>query len=168
VNFKNRMIAGSALLALWQGACAGPSGTTRPADSSPGKAPFAIPPDCERSQTGRYHHGRDPRYRYEAVDDGVRLMLSVSSPTGLQAGTSAPTIELERTPHGFEGQTRATGFNGEQKPCPLTFPTAVTACDAKGITLETAHTALVDEHCRLLPDSNGQAVEHRLERDDAP
>ena len=121
----------------------------------PPPPPIRVPPGCESSQAGEYHHAENPAFRYYGEDDGGTLSLAVvrARPDG---GTEppdagAPSIILQRTPQGFVGETRATGFTGSGVPCPVVFPTEVVTCADAGLTLRAAASTSIDEGCRTAP-----------------
>ncbi|MFP2931224.1 hypothetical protein ACLESO_39745 [Pyxidicoccus sp. 3LG] len=118
--------------------------------------PVRVPAGCESSQAGEYHHAENPAFRYHGEDDGGTLSLAVMR-AHADGGTEAPpdsgatTIVLQRTPNGFVGETRATGFAGSGTSCPVVFPTEVVACADAGITLRSASSTSIDEGCRPAP-----------------
>jgi hypothetical protein len=63
----------------------------------------------------------------------------------------AASIVLQRTPQGFVGETRATGFTGGGISCPVVFPTEVVTCADAGLTLRSAASTSIDEGCRPAP-----------------
>lgn len=114
-----------------------------------------IPPGCERDQTGEYHHVGNPAFRYLAQDDGRTMSLTLlhSLADGGVGGTpdaGAVTITVDRTPEGFVGETRATGFSAGT-PCPMKFPTEITACAPDSLTLRSVQKTSVDQACRPAP-----------------
>ena len=128
---------------------------------NPPPPPLRVPPGCESSQTGEYHHAENPAFRYHGQDDGGTLLLSVSRALA-DGGTDTPdagaaSILLQRTPHGFVGETRATGFAGSGTPCPVVFPTEVLSCADAGLTLRSVASTSIDEGCRPAP-SGGPTV----------
>lgn len=162
-------LAPVALLALLGPAC-GPK--ARPAVPGPGgEAPVRVPPGCEASLAGDYHHAEDATFRYRAEDDGRTLTLTLvravpgpagapdagtgggaAPDAGTAAGDGAPggiTVRLQRTPRGFLGETLATGFTASGRPCPVRFPTELVACEARGLTLTTAASAQLGEGCEV-------------------
>jgi hypothetical protein len=121
----------------------------------PPPPPIRVPPGCESSQAGEYFHAENPAFRYRGEDDGGTLSLTVSR-AHADGGTDAPdagaaSIVLQRTPNGFVGETRATGFAASGTPCPVTFPTEVVACAEAGLTLRSATSTSIDEGCRPAP-----------------
>lgn len=121
--------------------------------------PIHVPAGCEQSQAGEYHHAENPAFRYLGEDDGQTLTLAVVRARA-DGGVSDPesatvSIVVTRTPDGFVGETRATGFNAAGTPCPVAFPTEVTACDAQGLTLRSVASLTLGEDCR--PASGGPA-----------
>lgn len=121
-----------------------------------GPPPVNVPPGCERSLTGEYHHVGNPAFRYLAEDDGRVLTLTLvraraDGGVGAAPGTGAITLVLTRTPQGFVGETRATGFSVGGTPCPVRFPTELTACAADTLTLRTVESTPLDEACRPPP-----------------
>ncbi len=120
--------------------------------------PVRIPPGCERSQAGEYHHVGNPAFRYLAEDDGRTLSLTVvrsraDGGVGGSPDAGAISVVLARTPRGFVGETRATGFNAAGSPCPARFPTEVTACANDSLRLRTVASTALDEAC--LPPPSG-------------
>ncbi|WP_224244078.1 hypothetical protein [Hyalangium gracile] len=114
-----------------------------------------VPPGCEQSQAGEYHHVGNPAFRYLAEDDGRILSLSLlhTRPDGGVGATpdgGAVTIVLGRTPEGFVGSTHATGFSAGT-PCPVKFPTEVTACGRETLTLRSVWKTSINEACRPPP-----------------
>jgi len=127
-----------------------PTVETRP----PPAPPIRVPAGCESSQAGEYRHADNPAFRYHGEDDGGTLSLAVvRARADGDAGTEPPesstaSIVLERTPGGFVGETRATGFTGSGAPCPVAFPTELVACDDAGLTLRAVASTSIDEGCR--------------------
>ncbi|MCP3061853.1 hypothetical protein LXT21_24010 [Myxococcus sp. K38C18041901] len=121
---------------------------------SPPPPPIRVPPGCEGSQAGEYHHEENPAFRYRGEEDGGTLTLAVvRALTDTDAGTpandsSGASIVLQRTPGGFVGETRATGFTGSGAPCPVAFPTELVACDDAGLTLRAVASTSIDEGCQ--------------------
>ncbi|MCE9667413.1 hypothetical protein LY474_06255 [Myxococcus stipitatus] len=125
-----------------------PTTETRP----PPPPPIRVPPGCEANQAGEYRHAENEAFRYHGEDDGGTLTLAVLRARA-DGGTESPdassaSIVLERTPAGFVGQTRATGFTGSGAPCPVSFPTEVVACDDAGLTLRSVASTSIDEGCQ--------------------
>jgi len=121
-----------------------------------GPPPVHVPPGCERSQAGEYHHVGNPAFRYLAEDDGHILTLTLvrtrrDGGVGAAPETGAITLVLARTPEGFVGQTHATGFSVAGTPCPVKFPTELTACGASTLTLRSVASTSLDEACRPPP-----------------
>ncbi len=121
-----------------------------------GPPPVNVPPGCERSQRGEYHHVGNPAFRYLAEDDGRVLTLTLvraraDGGVGAAPETGAITLVLTRTPEGFVGETRATGFSVGGTPCPVRFPTEITACAPETLTLRTVASTPLDEACRPPP-----------------
>lgn len=120
-----------------------------------GPPPVHVPPGCERSQAGEYHHVGNPAFRYLAEDDGRILSLHLlhTLPDGGVGGVpdaGTVMIVLARTPEGFVGSTHATGFSAGT-PCPVKFPTEVTACAPDALKLRSVWKTSVDEACRPPP-----------------
>jgi hypothetical protein len=120
--------------------------------------PVQVPPGCEQSQAGQYHHVGNPAFRYLGQDDG--RILSLALVRGLEDGgvegapdAGAVTLVLARTPEGFLGTTHATGFSVSGTPCPVKFPTQVTGCGAETLTLRTAQKTYLNEDCRPPPNA---------------
>jgi hypothetical protein len=91
-------------------------------------------------------------------DDGRTLSLTVVSSradggVGGSPDAGAINLVLSRTPQGFVGETRATGFNAAGSPCPARFPTEVTACADDSLRLRTVASTALDEAC--LPPPSG-------------
>jgi hypothetical protein len=124
-----------------------------------------VPPGCERNQAGEYHHAQNPAFRYLGEDDGGTLSLAVVrayADGGVEsADAGSVSIVLQRTPGGFVGETRATGFSGSGAPCPVAFPTEAVACTDAGLTLRSVSSTAIDEGCR--PAASG-APAVRLEQ----
>jgi hypothetical protein len=121
-----------------------------------GPPPVHVPPGCERSQQGEYHHVGNPAFRYLGVDDGRVLTLTLARTqadggVGAAPDAGAITLVLTRTPQGFVGETRATGFSVGGTPCPVRFPTEITACAPDTLTLRTVASTPLDEACRPPP-----------------
>jgi hypothetical protein len=121
-----------------------------------GPPPVHVPPGCELSQAGEYHHVGNPAFRYLAEDDGRTLTLALvrsrrDGGVGAAPEAGAITLVLTRTPEGFLGETHATGFSVAGTPCPVKFPTEVTACGAATLTLRTVASTSLDEACRPPP-----------------
>jgi hypothetical protein len=120
-----------------------------------GPPPVHVPPGCEQSQAGEYHHVGNPAFRYLAEDDGRTLSLTLvhaqaDGGVGGAPDAGAITIVVARTPEGFVGETHATGFR-EGTPCPMKFPTEITACAPATLTLRSVWKTAVDEACRPAP-----------------
>ncbi len=117
--------------------------------------PIRVPSGCEQNQAGEYHHAENPAFRYLGQDDGGTLTLAVvrASAEGEVGTPDAGTVSIvvARTPDGFVGETRATGFSATGTPCPVTFPTEVTACDSRSLTLKSAAGTTIGEDCRPAP-----------------
>jgi hypothetical protein len=132
-----------------------PKAPPRTEAQPPPAPPIRVPPGCESSQAGEYHHAQNPAFRYYGEDDGGTLSLAVvrarvdGGADAPDAGT--PSIVLQRTPEGFVGETRATGFTGSGAPCPVVFPTEAVACDTRGLTLRSAASTAIDEGCQAAP-----------------
>ena len=113
-----------------------------------------VPPGCETSQAGEYHHAGNPAFRYLAEDTGSTLSLTVRRPgeePGQEAGDGGGvSIVLQRTPEGFLGETRATVRAASGQDCPVRFPTHVTACDTTGLTLQSVASTAVAGDCAPL------------------
>ncbi len=121
-----------------------------------GPPPVNVPPGCERSQQGEYHHVGNPAFRYLAEDDGRVLTLTVvrsraDGGVGAAPEAGATTLVLARTPEGFVGETRATGFSVGGTPCPVKFPTEITACAPETLTVRTVLSTPLNEECRPPP-----------------
>jgi hypothetical protein len=116
--------------------------------------PVRVPPGCEQDQAGEYHHADNPAFRYLGEDDGGTLTLAlVRAQDGATEASDGGTVAivLSRTPDGFVGETRATGFSAAGTPCPVAFPTEVTACDPASLTLRSAASTAIGEDCRPAP-----------------
>lgn len=142
-------------LALALGGLALASLVACPTRTPVGPPPVHIPPGCERDQSGEYHHVGNPAFRYLGRDDGRTLSLTLlhSLPDGGVGGSpdaGAVTITLDRTPQGFIGETRATGFSAGT-PCPVKFPTELTACAPDTLTLRSVEKTSLDQACRPAP-----------------
>ncbi|WP_186001842.1 MULTISPECIES: hypothetical protein [Corallococcus] len=129
-------------------------GKAPPRVETPSSAPPAIhvPAGCEKDQSGDYRHAQNPAFRYLGQDDGGTLSLAVVR-AWADGGVESPDagsvgIILHRTPDGFVGETRATGFTASGTPCPVSFPTEAVACTDAGITLRAASSTSIDEGCR--------------------
>ncbi|ATB27940.1 hypothetical protein [Melittangium boletus] len=117
--------------------------------------PLQVPPGCEKSQTGTYHHADNPAFRYLGEDDGGTLTLAVTRAreqreAAPDAGTTV-NIVLHRTPEGFVGNTQATTFTPGGIACPVLFPTEAVRCDDQGLTLRSVASTALDEDCRPAP-----------------
>lgn len=132
--------------------------------------PIHVPPGCQQNQAGEYHHAENPAFRYLGEDDGGTLRLAVVRAYG-DGGMEAPdagtvSIVVNRTPDGFVGETHATGFSATGAPCPVAFPTEVTACDTAGLTLRSAASTAIGEDCKPAPSGPAPArLEQKLLRD---
>jgi hypothetical protein len=132
-----------------------------------------IPPGCERNQAGEYHHVGNPAFRYLAEDDGRTLSLTLARAqrdggVGGALDAGAISLVLARTPEGFVGETRATGFTVAGTPCPVTFPTEITACEAEQLTLRAVTSTALDEACRPPPSSPPPTWTEQVLRRGAP
>jgi hypothetical protein len=142
-----------------------------PAPTAPTEPPVRIPPGCAQNLSGEYHHAANAAFHYLAQDDGRTLSLTLLRTRADGGVEQAPnpgaiSLVLNRTPEGFRGQTHATGFNVSGTPCPVTFPTELTACADDSLTLRTVASTAIDEACQ--PPTSGplpQRVEHVLRRD---
>ncbi|WP_224366781.1 hypothetical protein [Hyalangium versicolor] len=126
--------------------------TACPTRTPVGPPPVHVPPGCEQSQAGEYHHVGNPAFRYLAEDDGRILSLHLlhTLSDGGVGGTpdgGNVMIVLARTPEGFVGSTHATGFSAGT-PCPVKFPTEVTACTPAALKLRSVWKTSLDEACR--------------------
>jgi len=135
--------------------------------------PVRIPPGCERSQAGEYHHVGNPAFRYLAEDDGRTLALTLvraqrDGGVGGSPDAGAINLVLARTPQGFVGETRATGFNAAGTPCPARFPTEVTACADDSLRLRTVASTALDEACRPPPSGPPPTWTEQVLRRGAP
>lgn len=116
--------------------------------------PIRVPSGCEQNQAGEYHHAENPAFRYLGQDDGGTLTLAVVRASAEGVGTpdaGTVSIVVTRTPDGFVGETRATGFSATGTPCPVAFPTEVTACSDQGLTLQSVAGTTLGEDCRPAP-----------------
>jgi hypothetical protein len=117
--------------------------------------PVHVPPGCEVSQAGEYHHADNPDFRYRAEDTGSTLSLTVRRPDvkPVQEATEGGgvSIVLQRTPEGFQGETRASVRAASGQDCPVRFPTRVTACDPRGLTLQSVASTTVAGDCAAQP-----------------
>ncbi|ADO74161.1 hypothetical protein [Stigmatella aurantiaca] len=136
--------------------------------------PVRIPPGCGQDLSGEYHHTENPAFHYRAQDDGHTLSLTLLRTRADGGVEQAPdpgaiSLTLTRTPDGFVGVTHATGFNVSGSPCPVTFPTEITACGGDTLTLRTVPSTAIDEACQS-PSSGPvpQRVEHVLRRSSPP
>lgn len=130
-----------------------------------------IPEGCEQTMNGLWHHQLEPRYRYEAIDDGGMLTLNVAvAPPRdaafvprrfrLDAGqtsrvppSNAPMrVELARTPSGFVGHTFAPVMHPSGRTCEGLFPTTVISCDG-GLLLKTQSFTTLGEACQMPPSA---------------
>jgi len=132
-----------------------------------------VPPGCERSQAGEYHHVGNPAFRYLAEDDGRILTLTLARPrrdggVGEAPEVGAITLVLARTPEGFVGSTHATGFSVAGTPCPVKFPTEITACGATTLTLRSVASTSLDEACRPPPSGPAPKWTEQVLRRGAP
>ncbi len=145
----------SRLLPLALGGLALTSLVACPTRAPVGPPPVHIPPGCERSQAGEYHHVGNPAFRYLARDDGRTLSLTLlhsRADGGVEGAPDAGaiTITLDRTPKGFIGETHATGFSAGTR-CPVKFPTEITACAPDSLTLRSVERTALDQACRPAP-----------------
>ncbi len=143
------------LTVLFLTACSAKAPPRTEAQSPPPPPPIRVPAGCESSQAGEYHHAQNPAFRYYGQDDGGTLSL-VMVRAQADGGTPAPdasttSIVLQRTPAGFVGETRATGFTGSGAPCPVVFPTEAVACSDAGLTLRSAASTAINEGCQSDP-----------------
>jgi hypothetical protein len=149
----HRVIASLALSSslLTLPACTAPT----PAPGERAARPIRVPSGCEQSQAGEYHHAENPAFRYLGEEDGGTLTLALvraSADGGVgSSGTGTVSIVVSRTPEGFVGETHATGFNAAGTSCPVTFPTEVTACEARSLTLRSEASTAIGEDCRPAP-----------------
>lgn len=141
-----------------------------PSRAPEGPPSVRIPPGCESSQSGEYHHVGNPAFRYLAEDDGRTLTLTLlrarrDGGVGAPPDTGAITLVLTRTPEGFLGEARATGFSVAGTPCPVRFPTELIACGPDTLTLRTVASTPLDEACRPPPSGPPPRwTEHVLRR----
>src|SRR5262245_58845123 len=111
-----------------------------PAGGPPAPAGPGIPPGCERSQAGDYHHADSPSFRYHGDDDGGTLVLRLlrSRPDGgvdVKPDASVASLVLCRTQQGFVGDTFGEGFSVGGHSCPVRFPSEVVRCEDGGLTI---------------------------------
>lgn len=77
----------------------------------------------------------------------------------------SPTVTLERTTHGFVGQTTAAVMHPAGRECPVTFKTEVVSCDDGGLTLRSESAVAVGELCKAPAHPQpAVALVHRLIR----
>src|SRR5437764_1286240 len=93
-----------------------------PAGGPPLPIDPGIPPSCERSQAGEFHHADNPAFRYLGEDDGGTLVLRLlgsraDGGVNLKPDASVALILLARTPQGFIGDTYGEGFSGGGHTC---------------------------------------------------
>lgn len=144
-----------------------------PSRTPEGPPPLRIPPGCERSQAGEYHHVGNPAFRYLAEDDGRTLALTLARTqrdggVGGAPDAGAISLVLARTPEGFVGETRATGFTVSGSACPVTFPTEITACTGDSLKLRTVASTSLDEACRPPPSGPPPTWTEQVLRRGAP
>ena len=151
-----------------------------------------VPPGCLESMAGAWVHTSDPTYRYQADDDGGTLTLIVSHVAVLDAGFSprrfrpvdggfvdagAPDagpepssvrVELQRTEHGFVGNTLAPLSHPTGRVCEGKFPTTVLSCAGGGMLLETQSATALGDACQAPARPLEQLTQrHQLVRPDA-
>jgi len=117
-----------------------PSVAPAPAVQKPPPAPpLHVPEGCLRDLSGEYAHAEDPSYTYSARDDGGTLVLIARRTfTDAGSGAGAPVITLQRGPDGFRGETKALAGLPSGETREVAFATAVQACPADGLVIESA------------------------------
>ncbi len=77
----------------------------------------------------------------------------------------SPRVTLERTTHGFVGETTATVTHPAGRECPVTFKTEVMSCMDGGLTLRSEAAVAVGDLCKAPAHPQPAAVlVHRLIR----
>jgi hypothetical protein len=157
------LVSAAALAALL--GCAPKAVPAAPAVPPP-PPPVRIPAGCAADQSGTWLHQDDPSFRYLGRDDGGTLVLTMERLRS-DGGPSEPSearIQLERSPQGFVGVTRAPVYaNG--RTCVAEFPTEVVGCEDGRLRLETVAKAAMDEACQLpARPVPGPRLEQRLVR----
>jgi hypothetical protein len=100
----------------------------------------------------------------EASDAGTEEPLE-SERLPPPAPYPSPTVTLERTTHGFVGQTTAAVMHPAGRECPVTFKTEVVSCDDGGLTLRSESAVVVGELCKAPAHPQpAVALVHRLIR----
>lgn len=115
--------------------------------------------------------GFSPR-RFRPVDAGVDAGMPDA---GTDAGTAdagvepwAVRVELQRTAHGFVGQTIAPLPHPTGRVCEAHFPTTVLSCADAGLLLETQSATALGDACQAPARPLGLLTQkHQLVRPDA-
>jgi hypothetical protein len=161
-NVRRRWLARASFIGL---ALCGCRHTAPPPPTAPAPEPIRIPLGCEANGSGAWVLETHPSYQYWGEDDGGTLRLEVQR-VGADAGVS---LVLARTPHGFVGQTIATGFTSTGHPCPIFFPTEVRACFDGGLVLSAAASTAINDECQSPQRGPTPArLEHTLIRPPPP
>jgi hypothetical protein len=140
-NVRRRWLARASFIGLALWGCRHPA---PPPPTAPIPEPLRIPVGCEANLSGGWLLEANPSYQYWGEDLGGTLRLVVQH-VGADAGVS---LVLARTPHGFVGQTVATGFTSTGHPCPVTFPTEVRGCPDGGLVLSAAASTAINDECQ--------------------
>ncbi len=150
----------------------GPSAT--PASTAEAPPVTALPPGCEASLAGQYHHEEDETYRYDVTDDGKAVVISAYRQHGAareplpEEEGAAGVIRLQRTPEGFAGSAKGVATTHSGESCEVEFPYQVVACSPQGLTLNTHHEFTLNEDCSVEDESLPEMVENHLVRDQGP
>ncbi|GMU60842.1 MAG: hypothetical protein AMXMBFR34_26050 [Myxococcaceae bacterium] len=168
-----------------------------PLPAPPPPAPAVMVPEgCLADLSGAWVHSVDPSFRYQGVDDGGTLTLTVVrvEPPGAHfrprrfrdagtspsdggsfdagpadevpdAGQSAVHLVLDRTAHGFVGQTRLSVHHPQGKDCDAVFPAEVVDCRDGGLVIAATAQVSFAGDCRLPPQiPSGPPPRHALRR----
>jgi hypothetical protein len=148
--------------------------STPPGPPAPPPPPD-VPAGCMADLSGQWVHAVDSTYRYDATDDGGTLRLVVTRvpaldagfrrrlfradggapdagppayDAGLEAEPEATVVVLERTAHGFVGESRAVLNHPSQRRCDVRFHTEVLACSDGGLLLAAQTATALGEACQ--------------------
>jgi hypothetical protein len=119
-------------------------------------APDAGPLDAGHSDAGR------PPADGGLVDDGGPAASSPDDAGVADAGPVTVLVILERTTHGFVGETRASLDHPSGRRCEAHFHTEVLSCGDAGLQLTTDTAASLGEDCQ--PPARAQSVPRAEQR----
>ena len=143
-----------------------------PAVAAPLEVVKAPPDPCEADFSGSWVHAADPTWRYEGLDDGGTLELSVSRSfdggSFADAGVATLHLRRDRDAGAFAGEVSALAGLPSGGTCAMSFYVRVTQCEDAGLTLLAASDGVIGEGCATPSRPRNPAMlEHKLTRADA-